>query len=246
MESYFAATRNKEQLVLDQNDTHHLVRVLRHKIGDEVVVVWQATKYLTKIINLEPVAVCQIIKALPNESELPVQVTLIMALLKEQKFDLVVQKAVELGVTRIVPIQLTRSVSIVSNLKADKLTSKVERWQKIAKAAAKQSNRNVIPEVTPIVTQIASLKSYQSDVNFVAYENAVIGNWEPKLKAKKSVSVVVGPEGGISEQELEQLAQLNFAMISLGKTILRAETAPLYFLAVVNYYTTMKKEQDHD
>lgn len=75
---------------------------------------------------MEPV-VCQIIKALPNESELPIQVTLIMALLKEQKFDLVVQKAVELGATRIVPIQLTRSVSVVSNLKADKLASKVAR-----------------------------------------------------------------------------------------------------------------------
>lgn len=125
---------------------------------------------------MEPVAVCQIIKTLANESELPVQVTLIMALLKEQKFDLVVQKAVELGVTRIVPIQLTRSVSVVSNLKADKLANKVGRWQKIAKAAAKQSNRNVIPEVTPIVTQIASLKNYQSEVNFVAYENAVLSN----------------------------------------------------------------------
>ncbi|MBE4703909.1 RsmE family RNA methyltransferase [Spiroplasma platyhelix] len=241
MECYFADSSNSnQQLVLDQEDTTHIIKVLRHKIGDEVVVVFQGKKYRTKIVSLTPFVVCQIIEPLESDSELPIKITLVMALLKEQKFDLVIQKAVELGVHQIVPVQLERSISVVSNLNTSKLTSKVARWQKIARAAAKQSNRNIIPEIMPIISSISDLKKYQSEVNFLAYENAAIANWEPNLKQKQSVTIVVGPEGGISEKELKSFAALKFTNISLGRTILRAETAPLYFLSVVNYYSAIK------
>lgn len=240
MECYFAVASKQQQLILDQEDTNHISKVLRHKVDDEIVVIFEAKKYRTKIISLSPNVICQIIEDLASDSELPIKVTLIMGLLKEQKFDLVVQKAVELGVYRIVPMQLERSVSVVSNFNDNKLASKVTRWQKIAKAAAKQSNRNIIPEIMPIATEITQLQNYQSEVNFLAYENSAIENWEPQLKAKQTVTVVVGPEGGISEKELQKFASLNFVNISLGKTILRAETAPLYFLSVVNYASVIK------
>lgn len=233
MECYFAFTSdNKKQLFLDEEDSKHITKVLRHKVNDEIVVVFQEKKYLTTIVNLFPRVICKIVNLLESNNELPIKVTLVMGLLKEQKFDLVIQKAVELGVYCIVPIQLERSIS--TNIRAE---NKIIRWQKIAKAAAKQSNRNFIPEIKPIVTEISDLKSYQSDVNFLAYENSIVEKWDKKLNKIKSITIVVGPEGGISNRELELFQQLNFVSISLGRTILRAETAPLYFLSIINYYS---------
>lgn len=238
MESYFATIKNKKgQLVLDLDDSKHIIKVLRHQINDEIIVNFQAEKYLTKIVALMPNVICQIIEPLKENNELPIKVTLVMALLKEQKFDLVIQKAVELGVNKIVPIQLKYCVSIVNN----KITQKVARWQKIAKAAAKQANRNIIPEVTSVVKNIEDLKQYQSEVNFLAYENENFQDWTQNLTNINSITIVVGPEGGISSDELTSFKTLNFTNISLGLTILRAETAPLYFLSVVNYHSLLKK-----
>lgn len=238
MESYFATIKNKKgQLVLDLDDSKHIIKVLRHQINDEIIVNFQAEKYLTKIVALMPNVICQIIEPLKENNELPIKVTLVMALLKEQKFDLVIQKAVELGVNKIVPIQLKYCVSIVNN----KIMQKVARWQKIAKAAAKQANRNIIPEVTSVVKNIEDLKQYQSEVNFLAYENENFQDWTQNLTNINSITIVVGPEGGISSDELTSFKTLNFTNISLGLTILRAETAPLYFLSVVNYHSLLKK-----
>lgn len=238
MESYFASIKNKkQQLILDLDDSKHIVKVLRHKVNDEIVVIFQAEKYLTKIIALTPNVTCQIVKSLKQNNELPVKVTLVMALLKEQKFDLVIQKAVELGVDKIVPIQLKYCVSVVNS----KIAQKVDRWQKIAKAAAKQANRNIIPEVTSVVKNIQDLKQYQSEVNFLAYENENFQDWSKDLANLKSITIVIGPEGGISASEVTSFKSLNFTNISLGLTILRAETAPLYFLSVINYHSLLKK-----
>lgn len=238
MESYFATIKNKKgQLVLDLDDSKHIIKVLRHQINDEIIVNFQTEKYLTKIVALMPNVICQIIEPLQENNELPVKVTLVMALLKEQKFDLVIQKAVELGVNKIVPIQLKYCVSIVNN----KIMQKVARWQKIAKAAAKQANRNIIPEVTSVVKNIEDLKQYQSESNFLAYENENFQDWTQNLTNINSITIVVGPEGGISSDELTSFKTLNFINISLGLTILRAETAPLYFLSVINYHSLLKK-----
>lgn len=238
MESYFARIKNKkQQLILDTDDSKHIVKVLRHKINDEIIVIFQAEKYLSKIVILTPNVICQIIKPLRQNNELPIKITLVMALLKEQKFDLVIQKAVELGVDKIVPIQLKYCVSVVNN----KITQKIDRWQKIAKAAAQQANRNIIPEITSVVQNLQDLKQYQSEVNLLAYENENFQDWSKNLTNIKSITIIVGPEGGISADELTTFKSLNFTNISLGLTILRAETAPLYFLSVVNYHSLLWK-----
>ncbi|MDQ7982757.1 MAG: 16S rRNA (uracil(1498)-N(3))-methyltransferase [Spiroplasma sp.] len=241
MEIYFSNHQNKnQQLFLDLDDTKHIVKVLRHKINDEIVVVFQEQKYLTKILTLSPNVICQIIEPLQQNNELPIKVTLVLALLKEQKFDLIIQKAVELGVYRIIPIQLQRCVSIVTN----KIDQKINRWQNIAKAAAKQANRNIIPEVTSVIKKIPDLKQYQSAKNFLAYEltydNKQFYDWSKDLIDIDSLTIVIGPEGGISASELSNFKDLNFTNISLGPTILRAETAPLYFLSIVNYHSLLK------
>lgn len=242
MECYFANQQEKSQnLILDHDDTKHITKVLRHKLNDQITVIFNQQKYLTKIIKLEPLVVCQIISTVSeSNSELPIKVTLIMALLKGEKFDLVIQKAVELGVYQIVPIQLERCISTIDN--HDKGNKKLLRWQNIAKAAAKQANRNIIPVIQPLTTNLENVSKFKSDVNYLAYENEKnINSWTKSLDDKKTVTIVIGPEGGISNKELNIFAQLGFNNISLGPTILRAETAPLYFLSVINYYQTFKE-----
>lgn len=235
MECYFTSVLKKDIFYLDEEDSNHIVKVLKHKIEDEITVIFNQDKYLVKIINLKPVVNCQIIQKLNINSEIKPKITLIMALLKEQKFDYVVQKAVELGVHKIVPIQLSRSVSVIND--KNKAKAKVLRWQKIAKAAAMQSNRNIIPLVTDIVKNIDDLQQFKSESNFIAYERvSKYEKWFTDIKAINDISIVIGPEGGISHQEVEKLEKKEFKTISLGSTILRAETAPLYFLSVINYF----------
>ena len=239
MKCYFTNYKINNILILDEEDSKHLIKVLCHKINDEIVIIYQEKKYLTKIIEITSVVKCEIIKILPNSnSELSCKITLIMALLKEQKFDLVIQKAVELGVYQIVPLQLKRCVSVLTKLKA---VQKVLRWQNIAKAAAKQSNRNLIPIVTPVVFNLKELCGYRSHVNLVAYENSLETSWINHINNKlSSITIIVGPEGGITKEEIATLTKLNFSNISLGKLILRAETAPLFLMSIINYETSLK------
>lgn len=239
MECYFTNHKKNNMLILDEEDSKHLTKVLRHKVNDEIVIIYQQQKYLTKIIEITSVVKCEIINILINSnSELPCKITLVMALLKEQKFDLVIQKAVELGVYQIVPLQLKRCVSVLTKAKAEQ---KVCRWQNIAKAAAKQSNRNLIPIIAPVVFQLKQLAQYRSNVNLVAYENSLDTSWTNQINSKiLSITIVVGPEGGISFEEITSFKQLNFNDISLGKLILRAETAPLFLMSIINFETSLK------
>lgn len=239
MECYFTNQKKDQHLILDVNDTKHIIKVLRHEINDEVVVIFNQQKYLTKIIVTNPLVICQIIKQLPNSNnELPCKITLVMALLKEQKFDFIIQKAVELGVYQIIPLQLTRCVSVLTAIKAQQ---KVARWQKIALAAAKQSNRNLIPFVAPVIFNLTHLMPYLSQLNLVADENASDMSWTNNINHNlTSITIVIGPEGGISAQEIIILKSLGFMNISLGKLILRAETAPIFLISIINYETNVK------
>lgn len=239
MECYFTNDKNDNILILDEEDSKHIIKVLRHKINDEIIIIYQQQKYLTKIITITLIVKCEIIKILANSNcELSCKITLVMALLKEQKFDLVIQKAVELGVYQIVPFQLKRCVSILTKAKAQQ---KILRWQNIAKAAAKQSNRNLIPMVTPVVFELKQLVQYRSSVNLVAYENSLDINWTKQINSElSSITIIIGPEGGITSEEITILKQFNFSSISLGKLILRAETAPLFLMSIINYETNLK------
>lgn len=239
MECYFTKDKLDNLLILDTDDSNHAIRVMRHKINDEIIIIYEQKKYQTKIISTKPNVQCQIIKQLTNSNgELSCEITLVMALLKEQKFDYVIQKAVELGVHQIVPIQLKRCVSKLTDQKAQQ---KVVRWQSIAKAAAKQANRNMIPFITPVIFMLEDLTSYKSQLNLLAYENGTDTTWTKAINEKLlTTTIVVGPEGGITDEEVIILQALGFSSISLGKLILRAETAPLFLISIINYETNLK------
>ena len=161
---------------------------------------------------------------LDEDNELDIDITVILALIKNDKFDFAVQKLTELGVKRIVPYLAKRSV-----VKPGKGNNKQERLTKIAREASEQSHRNCIPEICDYCT-LKDLSKYKSDINIIAYEK------DDKLISDlkgKSFTIVIGPEGGFEPSEYEQIVSLGFESVSLGKRILRAETAAIYLSSVI-------------
>ena len=174
---------------------------------------------------------------LAESHEPSVRIILAQGLAKGEKMDFIIQKAVELGVSEIVPVAMEHSVV---RLESEKAVKKAERWQKIAEAAAKQSKRDVIPIVQPVQTMEQMLANNACSCKLIAYE------CEDKLGLKaalqkqqelKEVLLIIGPEGGISEAELHQAQAAGAWGVSLGKRILRAETAALVAAAAIFYET---------
>jgi 16S rRNA (uracil1498-N3)-methyltransferase len=172
-----------------------------------------------------------------ESTELPVEVVLFQGLPKSDKMEWIIQKNTELGVGAIVPVATSRAVVKLDEKKAD---SKVKRWNGIAEAAAKQSKRTLIPEVRSVLSfKQALLESATFDVKLMPYENAegmaftrkCIGEIRPGAK----VAVFIGPEGGFSEEEVKAASEMGFLPITLGRRILRTETAGMSVLSMISY-----------
>ncbi len=162
---------------------------------------------------------------LDEYNELHTDITVILALIKNDKFDFAVQKLTELGVNRIVPYIAKRSV-----VKPGKGNNKLDRIKKIAKEASEQSHRNKVPEICDYAT-FKDLKNYMSDLNLLAYEKETKSLKE--LKNYKSITYIIGPEGGFEPKEVEDIINLGFDSVSLGKRILRAETASIFLASLI-------------
>jgi 16S rRNA (uracil1498-N3)-methyltransferase len=158
-----------------------------------------------------------------------IKVTLIQALIRREKFELILQKATELGVDRIVPLILERNV-----VKWENEPDKMARYRSILKEAAEQCHRLSIPEIVEPI-HLRNIQAYKSELNFVAYE---VENPEHQLKKRlrkcDSVSIIIGPEGGISPKEIEILSQYGFDRVSLGNRIYRAETAAMVAINTID------------
>ena len=231
MQRYFAKLVNN-QVVLDDGDVHHLLHVMRNKKGDEIEAVIDARLYNCIIEETSPLSL-KINYEIPGNNELPVDVTLFFALAKGDKIDLVIQKATEIGATRIALVKTERCVV---KLEEKNIEHKLERFRKIAKEASEQCHRLVVPEVVGVVDIKNIPASLLADVNLLAYEK-VAGETKDILSLvnNKSVSVMIGPEGGFSEEEVKLLKdKYGFQLISLGKRILRTETAAIYALSVIS------------
>ncbi len=235
MQQYFAKDKINNRFVLDDQDLFHIEKVMRMKDNDLVYVSYEdkiyecVIKFINKKVNVE------IVRETVINNELDCDVTLIYGLPKGDKFDFVVQKATELGVRTIVPYKACRSISVISRDKEDK---KVERWNKIAKEASEQAKRNKLVKVERICDE-DSLLNYKSKLNIVAYEDVSNEgcNKLNKLLSNRfdSVTLVVGPEGGFEQREIDYLVNNGFEVVSLGKRILRSETAPLFLLSIISY-----------
>ena len=233
MQRYFASFLDKEHIKLTSEDEHHIFHVMRMRKDDEIEVVVNDKLYLCRIENANPLSV-YIIHELNSDVELPSDITLLFALTKGDKIDLVVQKATELGVKKIALIQSERTVVKYEDKDIEK---KCQRFQKIMKEASEQSHRLIVPTLLGIYNLKKLPSEVFSDLNYVAYEKDAqdTSGAFSSFEKNKSVTILVGPEGGFSEEEINFLVKQGFIRTSLGKRILRAETAAIYALSVLGY-----------
>ena len=233
MQRYFAFIDNQYFVHLSQDDEHHVLHVMRMKKGDEIEVVDSQKVFLCRIDNTNPLTI-SMIHEIANDVEISEDVTLLFALTKGDKIDLVLQKATELGVKKVALIQSERTVVKYDNKDIDK---KIQRFQKIMKEASEQSHRLVVPNLIGVYNLKQLPKEAFSDLNYIAYEKEAGDTKEAfaDVTKNKSISILVGPEGGFSEEEVNNLVKQGFIRTSLGKRILRAETAAIYALSVLGY-----------
>lgn len=230
----FFGTLINDTLTLDSDDVFHLTKVLRIQKSEELEIVVGDKLYIASVASFTPFSLeVKEVLALSMET-LPV-ITLYYSLPKGDKLELVLQKSVELGVHTIVLMETARSVT---KIKENKVNAKKERYQKIVKSAAMQSKRNYIPEVLGPLSFNEALKT-DFALKLIAHEKATLPFAKVLSTLKetpKDLSMMVGPEGGFSEEEVKKAIASGYYSISFGPTILRSETAPLYALSVINYY----------
>lgn len=224
---------------IEGSDVNHIKNVLRMKRGEEILVSdGNEREYHCEIESLEEDCVIATILDIDGTTrELPIQITLFQGLPKGDKMELIIQKAVELGAARIVPVETKRAVVKLDGKKAE---AKRVRWQAIAESAAKQSKRTVIPEVAPVQNFKNALEFAKSmDIRLIPYEEAenMAKTREAfaEIKQGNSVAVFIGPEGGFAESEVEAAMGIGAKAVTLGKRILRTETAGLFVLSVLAY-----------
>ena len=231
MQRYFAKSKDSNQFILEDTDYHHIKNVMRNHIGDQIEVVYDTVVYICKITNLNPVTL-EITDTLIQNSEMNINVTVALSLVNEQKFDLIIQKLTELGVSNIIPIKTERSIV---KLDAKKIPKKIERWQMICKEASEQSKRIKIPKVHNIIS-LKELTNVENNLKLICSLSENTKPLKEYLKQDtKEVLFVIGPEGGFSSQEEKMLLANNFLPVSLGKRVMRVETAAIYVASIINY-----------
>lgn len=245
MPKFFIKTENlkeNEEIWITGSDINHIKNVLRKKIDDKINICNSDTQknYECVIKNIEEnKIVCKILDEVKSLAESNLNITIFQGLPKSDKMELIIQKATELGVKTIVPVITKRTVI---KLKDKDKQNKVDRWRKIAEVAAKQSGRDIIPTIENIIN-IADIKFDEFDKIFVLYENEEkisikdeIEQLKNDNKEELNIGIVIGPEGGFAESEIEQLRlNQNVSVVTLGKRILRTETVALVVSGILMY-----------
>ena len=241
--------RHNNCYLISGADFNHIKNVLRMKIGDEFLVSENNVSNLCKIISFEGESVtAEIIEEKYQDTSLPVKIYLFQGLPKSDKLELIIQKAVELGVEGIIPVEMNRCIV---KLDEKKKKNKTERWQAIAESAAKQSKRTIIPTVYNVMTYKEALNAASElDVFMVPYEckdemKSTV-NALSKIKKGMSVGILIGPEGGFELNEIDSAVEAGGLTISLGKRILRTETAAITAVGMCMLYAEMKINGDEE
>lgn len=219
-----------ESLRLPDDIARQCRLVLRYRDGQVVRLVGKGQKPCLATLRItEQDVLATPLEFIETQDPDEVRITLIQALIRKERWENFLEKATELGAARIVPLVLERNVV---KWDLEEVEGKLNRNRKILKEAAEQSKRSEVPELfAPI--RISDLKTYASERNYVAYENEAGLTLKRALQPCRSVSVIIGPEGGIAPHELQAMEQLGFIPVSLGKRILRAETAGPVACAII-------------
>ena len=242
MQHFFvdASQVSEETIRIEGSDVNHMKNVLRMRIGEEVTVSdGQGKEYLCQVRDFEEEQVqLKIVETKASDAELPSKIYLFQGLPKQEKMELIVQKCVELGIYAVVPVSMKRCVV---KLDAKKAQKKVTRWQQISESAAKQSKRRIIPQVHSVMAfrEAVDYAASQYDICLIPYELAdgmeqtrrILNGVQPG----QSVAVLIGPEGGFEENEIQYAKEKGVLPITLGRRILRTETAGLALLSVLMF-----------
>lgn len=229
-----------EHIYIEGSDVNHIKNVLRMKVGQELEISdGDNKKYLCEIASITSEEVCVMIQEERSvDTELLSKIYLFQGLPKSDKMELIVQKAVELGAYEIIPVATKRAVVKLDEKKALK---KVERWNSIAESGAKQSGRNLIPKVTDVMSWKEAIEYAKAlDIVLIPYELAE-GMQETRdiiaqIQPGQSIGIFIGPEGGFETEEVESAMEYGAKPITLGKRILRTETAGLTTLSILMYH----------
>jgi 16S rRNA (uracil1498-N3)-methyltransferase len=224
------------RVVLGKDDSHHLLRVMRAQPGEPFVVMAGGQQYECRLTEAEEGrAVGEVLSAAPATGEPPVRITLFQGLAKGEKMETVIQHGTELGVCEFVPVATARAVV---KLEPKKAAERVDRWQRIAREAAEQSRRGAVPPVAPVASwKEAVSRCGAFDLALVPWEEG----GEPLRQVLASapeaqtVAVFIGPEGGLSPEEVELAKAKGARAVTLGPRILRTETAGLAAAAAILY-----------
>lgn len=241
MPKFFVPGENikEDSIIIEGGDVAHISKVLRMEKGDELTLCdGRGIDYEAVIAKIsQNQIICDIRSQSRSRTEPDLEVTLVQGIPKASKMDYIIQKTTELGIRRIIPCTLSRCVVKLENRKAEE--KKVERWRKISEEAAKQSGRGVIPEVCMpqnLDKAIEEIKDF--DVVFVPYECEEQNSIKSVLtscEAPKKAGFIIGPEGGFDASEIEKIRNAGIKTVTLGKRILRTETAGEAVLAMIMY-----------
>ncbi len=246
MQRYFVENTLQDRLIkISGDDFHHIKNVMRMNFGDKIYVANGKSAFFAVIkeINADHIIV-ELLEEIKENKELKVNVTIAQGMPKFDKFEMVIQKTTELGVTEIIPVLSERSL-IKIDTKIER--KKLDRYKKIAKEAAEQSHRFKIPKIIAFMSLKEFIKYSESyDYKLVAYEASSDSDetnfkrFIKTIKENEKMVIFIGPEGGISEKELLLLTENDFKVISLGNRILRTETAPLFIMSAITYELELK------
>ena len=245
MQKYFISDDDFRNNKITSDDVFHISNVMRSKPGDLILIGNNKKTFLSKITEITKSYVAyEIIEERIGNTELPVFVSIYQGYPKGDKLDDIIKHGTELGVYQIIPVIMKRSVFKLEDKKKD---SKLQRFNKIAKEAAEQSERLIVPTI-PDIKYLKSIDFSEYDYKILCYEESARNNELlafksiiSNLKENDKVAILIGPEGGIDSFELDYLKEKGFIPCALGPRILRTETAPLYALSAISYEMELKK-----
>ena len=233
MQRYFSDKLKDNKFELKSDDIYHITRVMRMKTGDKIEVVYNEKVHLCclEIVNSE--IKVNVLSQIKNYDKKVCEKILIIPILKENKMDLILQKSTELGVDKIIPIEMERCIVKVDK---DRKEKKLERWNRICKEASEQSMRVTIPIITS-VKRLEDLKNIDGIklVCSTRERKNTIKMFLQSYKTYDKIIIAIGPEGGLSLKEEEYFKSIGFSPITLGNQIMRVETVPMFLLSVINY-----------
>ncbi len=231
-----------ELVCITGGDFNHIKRVLRMNEGEQLLVSVGGYSHLCEIDSYEDdTVIAKIIERDCKDAVLPIEIYLFQGLPKSDKMELIIQKAVELGVTEIIPVDMKRCVVKLDDKKAD---SKIARWQSIAESAAKQSKCSKIAKISPAMPFKSAIeRTRELDLLILPYENKdgmkATAEALAQIKSGFKVGIMIGPEGGFENSEIEYASEQGAKIVSLGKRILRTETAAITAMSMLMLHAEM-------